>query len=127
MIKVTPRAARHLVRMRRSRGFSPKAGARFVRMSNGVGISIFGRPKPDDRVIEATGIDVYAGRDVAEKLEGSILDATEQQGATELVLRTPPSEGTRRSAEGRSAGSSASTRWRCKASYPRSGPRATRN
>lgn len=89
MIHVTARAAQHLIGVRARRGFSQDAGARFIRVSNGVGMSFLGAPRPGDDVLSAHGIDLYVGPDVARKLEGSTLDVRERDGRADLILRPP--------------------------------------
>ena len=58
-------------------------------MSNGVGMSIQGGPKPGDRVIPAKGIEIYIGPDTARRLEDATLDVAETTGKPALILRIP--------------------------------------
>ncbi len=88
MIAVTPRAAQHLVDMRSQRGLTRTGGARFIPMSNGVGMAIVGGAKPGDKVIPANGIEIYAGPETARRVEGSTLDVEDKAGRAALVLRT---------------------------------------
>lgn len=58
-------------------------------MSDGVGISILGGPKPGDNVITAKDIEIYVGPDTARRLEGATLDVAQRAGKAALILRTP--------------------------------------
>ena len=87
MLEVTPRAAEHLVGVRKERGFSQSSAARFIPMSNGVGMSFTSEKKPGDGVIKGGSIDIYVPNDVATTLDGSTLDVREKDGRQSLVLR----------------------------------------
>ncbi|HEX5589813.1 MAG TPA: hypothetical protein VFX65_05950 [Candidatus Limnocylindrales bacterium] len=87
MLQLTPDATSHLVRVRRKRGLDDQNGARFVSRGTGVGLTFTAGPEPGDEVIDQADIAVFVAREVAEALDGSVIDARLEQGRSVLVLR----------------------------------------
>lgn len=100
MLQLTPEATSHLVRVRRKRGLDDQNGARFVSRGAGVGLTFAAAPEPGDRVIEQKDIPVFVAREVAEALDGSVIDARLEQGTSVLVLRRQASARSRGSTSG---------------------------
>jgi Fe-S cluster assembly iron-binding protein IscA len=87
MVQVTPQAVRHLTETRNQRGFSRKAGVRFVPHGHAVGLTFSGKPKPGDSVSMASDLPVYIAPEVAEKLHESTIDVVETDGKMRVYLR----------------------------------------
>ncbi|MEW5989996.1 MAG: hypothetical protein AB1736_01445 [Chloroflexota bacterium] len=100
MLLLTPEATSHLVRVRRKRGLDDQNGARFVSRGTGVGLTFAAAPEPGDRVIDQKDIPVFVARDVADALDGSVIDARLEQGTSVLVLRRQASGRSRASTTG---------------------------
>ncbi len=101
MLQLTPKATRHLIKVRRERGVDKKAGARFVRRNGRVGLTFTTERTKSDRVVEAEEIKVYIATEIADTLDQAIIDARAEEGKTMLVIR--------RQAAGKTAGSKAAT------------------
>jgi hypothetical protein len=87
VLQLTPRAASHLVRVRRERGFDERSGARFVSNGPRVGLTFARRAKAGDRVIEGNDIPIYVAPEVADALATSVIDARVVEGKSVLVRR----------------------------------------
>ena len=87
MLQLTTEAARHLISLRRERGVSDTAGARFVGRGGRVGLTFAPRPAEGDRVVEDQSIKVFVAADIAEAMDQSIIDARDENGVTGLVIR----------------------------------------
>jgi Fe-S cluster assembly iron-binding protein IscA len=100
MLQLTPEATSHLVRVRRKRGLDDQNGARFFSRGTGVGLTFAAAPEPGDRVIDQKDIAVFVAPEVAEALDGSVIDARIEQGKSVLVLRRQASGGSPGSTSG---------------------------
>ena len=87
MLTLTTKATRHLIEVRRKRGFDAHAGARFVAKGARVGLTFVRAPGKEDRVVESEQIKVYVAPDIADALDRAIIDAREVDGNTALVMR----------------------------------------
>ncbi len=87
MFQLTPEAANHLRSVRDGRGLSRDDAVRFVRNGAGVGLTFASKPEPGDRPIEGAGLQAFLSSEVAQVLEGTVIDARAQGGQTVLVIR----------------------------------------
>jgi Fe-S cluster assembly iron-binding protein IscA len=90
VLQLTPKAASHLVRVRRERGFDDRSGARFVSNGTRVGLTFARAAKAGDRIIERSDIPIYVAPEVAEALSASVIDARVVEGKSVLVRRAQP-------------------------------------
>jgi Fe-S cluster assembly iron-binding protein IscA len=88
MLQLTPKAATHLLRVRRERGLDRDSAARFVSNGARVGLTFARAPRPGDRIIERSDIPIYVAPEVADTLATSVIDARVAAGKSVLVLRT---------------------------------------
>lgn len=89
MLKLTDRARDHLARIRSERS-TDDAKARFVASPSGGGVRLTFATSPEegDRVLRAGNVDVFAAPAVADRLEGSVIDAGEgKDGKIHLLLK----------------------------------------
>ena len=87
MLTLTTKATRHLIEVRRKRGFDVHAGARFVGKGARVGLTFVRTPGKGDRVVASEEIKVYVAPDIADALDWAIIDARDEDGHTALVMR----------------------------------------
>jgi Fe-S cluster assembly iron-binding protein IscA len=87
MVQVTQEATKHLVRVRRERGFDTATGARFVSRGSSVTLTFAPAPQPGDGVAGGKEIPIYVAPQVAEKLDSAVIDIADRDGRVGLVLR----------------------------------------
>ena len=87
MIQITRRAALYLEQLRSVRGFSQRAAARLVDRNGRVGLTFAERPERGDQLVPRRGLDIYLEPRVANRLDGSLIDARTKDGRTWLVTR----------------------------------------
>lgn len=87
MLQLTPDAAKHLISVRDGRGLSRDDAVRFVRNGAGVGLTFASKPQPGDQPIEGAGLQAFLSSEVAQILDGTVIDARPQGGETVLVIR----------------------------------------
>ncbi|HEY7526446.1 MAG TPA: hypothetical protein VIA82_06425 [Candidatus Limnocylindria bacterium] len=87
MLKITAKAAARLVHTRDERGFDASFGARFVRGTNGVGLTFAAGPRRRDRVLDEAPLPVYIAQDLAPILDHAVIDETTDDRGSRLVVR----------------------------------------
>jgi Fe-S cluster assembly iron-binding protein IscA len=90
MLRLTPKATNHLITVRKERGVDDQAGARFISKGGRVGLTFAAAPTEGDRVVDGEKINVFVAADIAEALDQSIIDASDQNGRMSLVIRRRP-------------------------------------
>jgi hypothetical protein len=86
-MEITAEATKHLVELRKRRGFGIGEGVRIMRDSGRLGLSFAARPERGDAVIETPEIEIYLAPDVSEQMTGSVMDTREVDGRVSLVAR----------------------------------------
>lgn len=92
MLQVSQDAARLLDQTRSNQGIPENYGVRVFGQSDPQGrvqvhLAFTEQPEDGDHVIEQSGTEVYVAPEVAEPLEGALIDVEEQAGSSELVIR----------------------------------------
>lgn len=86
MLHVTQDATNHILQLRKERKLGDQA-PRFVASGNGLGLTFASKPKRGDTVVELEELPIYLAPDVANALDGSVIDAREEDGKRILVLK----------------------------------------
>ena len=86
MVQITEGAAKHLTRIRKERG-KGDAAPRFVARESRVRLTFAPRPEPGDEVVEHGDLAVYLASDIVDSLARKVIDASEVDGKSVLILR----------------------------------------
>jgi hypothetical protein len=86
VLRLTPRATEHLVRVRSERGIDERHAARFVRKGSRIALTFAQSAAPGDRRIETRGIAVLLAPEVADRLDQSVIDARREDGKDVLMM-----------------------------------------
>jgi hypothetical protein len=86
VLRLTPRATEHLVRVRNERGIDDRHAARFVGKGSRIALTFAQSAEPGDRRIETRGIAVLLAPEVADRLDQSVIDARREDGKDVLMM-----------------------------------------
>jgi Fe-S cluster assembly iron-binding protein IscA len=91
MIAVTAHATEHLTRIRDASDVDRRSGIRLMKAKTPTGIAVaFSRqPELGDDTIRRPGLSIYVAHEIADLLDGAMIDVREVDGEENLVLRPP--------------------------------------
>jgi len=87
MLRLTSKAASHLLKVRRERGLDERSGARFVGSGGRIRLTFSSAPRLGDRVVKGAELPVYVSSEIADTLDQSIIGTKVHEGRTVLVFR----------------------------------------
>jgi hypothetical protein len=91
MVRVTQKAAGHLVRLREGRGLDKSLGARLFRGRKGISLTFAAAAEPGDETVEngQLPIPIYLAPEIGPALAGSTIDVRTRDGREALVVTSP--------------------------------------
>jgi Fe-S cluster assembly iron-binding protein IscA len=87
MLKLTPQAIDHLLRVRREKGLDTDAIPRFVRKAGRLGLTFARRPASGDRVVDDGRLSTLVASSASDLLDAATIDVRTEEGRSVLVVR----------------------------------------
>jgi len=87
MLRYTPDAREHLVRVRRERGLDEAATPRFIRRAGRLALTFVRSPVEHDRVVDDGRLSTLVAASAADLLTDATIDVATNDGRTALVVR----------------------------------------
>ena len=87
MARITKDATRHLKRLHAEKGLDGEASVRILRRSGRLGMTFSEAPQDGDTRLDQDGVHVYIARELADPLDGSVIDVEMGGERPRLVVR----------------------------------------